>query len=266
MLTLSQLNPTLPMLSLCLQPEEQLTPLQGSIHTTTTAQTVPIIDPDTGQITGYFPKPGSVSAVDSLTFTTNPTNITCGYGYSYTYTAIFAPVSGPSPAPASTDAIVIVMPTTGGTVTPAAGQYKYSNGTVIDISATPASGYVFKYWLISGDNTPGHTTSYISVITDDNGNVIGQIPRVSTTGIDSTTFTANPAHITCGYGYTYTYTAIFGPAATTAPSPAVTSTPAPTTPPPSTATTDWTMWIIIAVVAIIVVIVAVVAVMMRKKK
>ena len=235
--------------------------MQG--HTTSTAQSGQIIDPDTGEVTGYFPAIPVTSPIDSLTFTTNPTNITCGYGYSYTYTAIFTPVNGPSPAPGTNDAVVIVMPTTGGTVTPAAGMYTYSNGTIIDISATPDSGYVFKYWLISGDVIPGHTTRY-SVIVDENGNVVGQIPRPSVSGVDSLTFTANPAHITCGYGYTYTYTAIFGPAAaitTPAPTstliiataqPTATASPLPTATPTTQAGTDWTMWIIVAVVVIVV--------------
>ncbi len=247
-------------------------------HTASQSQPVAIINPDTGEIVGYFPAVGSTAAIDSLTFKNNPTNITCGYGYSYTYTAIFAPVSAPSPAPGPVDAVVIVMPTTGGTVTPAAGRHTYSNGTVIDISATPASGYEFKYWLVSGDFTPGHTGTQYSFIQDDNGNIIGQVPRPSVTGIDSITFTANPAHITCGYGYTYTYTAIFGPvAATTSPTPTTTpvattaqptatASPVPTATPTAPATTDWTMWIIIAVIAIVMIIAVVAAVMMRRKK
>ena len=245
-------------------------------HTPSTAQALQILDPDTGEVIGYFPTITTPSASDSLTFTDNPTNITCGYGYSYIYTAIFSSISGPSPAPGSTDAVVIVMPTTGGTVTPAAGMYTYSNGTKIPISATPNSGYEFKYWLVTGDVIPGHNTKY-SIIADDNGNVVGQIPRPSVSGIDSTTFTANPAQITCGYGYTYTYTAIFGPvSATASPSPtstpsqtstpvATTSQPSATATPSAPAETDWTMWIIVAVIAIVVIIAVVVALMMRKK-
>jgi hypothetical protein len=251
-------------------------------HTSSNVQPIQITDPETGEVIGTFPPRPNVSAIDSLTFTNNPANVTCGYGYTYTYTAVFAPVSSPtspSPTPGPTEATVIVMPTVGGSVTPAAGMYTYANGTVIRISATPDAGYKFSYWLVTGNTIPGHTTQ-ISTIVDDNGNVIGQIPRPSTSGIDSLTFTANPASITCGYGYTYTYTAIFEKLASASPSPTATpvatSTPVVTTAPPTASPsptptpttaggTDWTTWIIIAVVVIVIIIVIAAAMMMRKK-
>jgi hypothetical protein len=250
-------------------------------HTSSQVQPVQIIDPETGEVIGTFPVRPTTSAIDSLTFTNNPANITCGYGYSYTYTAVFSPVSSPtspSPTPSPTEATVIVMPTVGGTVSPTAGMYTYASGEVIRISATPDAGYKFSYWLVSGNTIPGHETKY-STIADDAGNPIGQIPRASTSGIDSLTFTANPASITCGYGYSYTYTAIFEKLASPSPTatPAATSTPVATTAPPPTASpsptptptqqagTDWTMWIIIAVVVIVIIIVIAAAVMMRKK-
>ncbi len=247
-------------------------------HTTSQAQPVTVVDPNTGEVIGTFPARVTAQAIDSLVFSTNPTNITCGYGYTYIYTAVFAPATPatqPSPAPTSTDAVVIVMPTNGGTVSPAAGLYTYPNGSVITISATPNPGYQFSYWLVSGNYTQGHGDVAISTITDDSGQAIGQVPRVGTSGIDSITFTANPAKITCGYGYTYTYTAIFSAASST-PTPTVsptlvataspepTATPAPT--PTPTAGTDWTIWIVIAAVIIVIVIVVVAAVLMRKKK
>ena len=243
-----------------------------------------ITDPDTGAII-QLPTPISTAAIDSLVVTKAQLNITCGFGYTYNYQAVFTPIGGPSPVPSTTDAVVIVMPTTGGTVTPAAGSHTYSNGTVIDISATPASGYKFSYWLVSGSNIQGHTTTQISTIVDDNGNIIAQIPKPSVSGIDSITFTANPAHITCGYGYTYTYTAIFEPvSATTSPTPTTTpvATQTPATPTPVTTSTPAATpevtptpistggidtWVIAAVaVVIIIIIIAVVAVMMMRRK
>jgi uncharacterized integral membrane protein len=243
----------------------------------TAAQTLPstIIDPDTGQIIQAFPPIPNNVAIDTLTFKTNPANITCGYGYSYTYTAIFTPISQPSPAPGSTDAVVIVMPTTGGTVDPATGSHTYSNGTAIVLSATPDTGYVFQYWLISGQLTAGHPTGAPSQVINPDTGEITLVPRPaepsSLSGIDSLTFTTNPTHITCGYGYTYTYTAVFGKVASTA-SPVLTSTPVasvsnvPTSTPIAQAGTDWTLLIVGIVIVIIVVIAAVAAVMMRKKK
>jgi hypothetical protein len=246
----------------------------------TTAQTLPsnIIDPQTGQVIEVFPRPANPTPVDSLTFTTNPANITCGYGYSYTYTAIFAAVGGPSPSAGSSDATVIVMPTTGGTVSPAAGMYTYPNGSAISLSATPNPGYTFQYWLISGQLTSGHPTGAPNqVINPDTGQVIVVQKPVEpkyVTGIDSLTFTANPTHITCGYGYTYTYTAIFAQAASPTTSPLATATTQPTASPTLVPTaspkantgTDLTIWIIAAVVVVIVIIIAVAAVMMRRKK
>jgi hypothetical protein len=246
-------------------------------HTTAQSQPSTIIDPDTGQVVQAFPSLPRSTVIDTLTFQTNPANITCGYGYSYTYTAIFAPINQPSPAPGSSDAIVIVMPTTGGTVSPAAGSHTYSNGTAIVLSATPDSGYVFKYWLISGQLTSGHPTGAPSQLINPDTGEVTMVPRPAeptslTAGIDSLTFTTNPTHITCGYGYTYTYTAVFEKVAATA-SPALTSTPVastaspiPTSTPVAQAGTDWTLVIIAAVIVIVVIIAAVAAVMMRKKK
>jgi hypothetical protein len=242
-------------------------------HSSGTA--IQVTDPDTGEVVVVIPRPGIILAIDSLTFTTNPTNITCGYGYTYTYTAVFTPTS--SGTPSDTNATVIVMPTTGGTVSPTPGSYSYSNNTQIILSATPNSGYQFKYWLISGSITQGHSAAGFSYIYDpENGQLIAQFPRPDITGIDTLVFTANPTNITCGYGYTYTYTAVFEaltptatPAPTSTPTVAPTATPTlspePTATPQPPAQTDWTMWIILAAIVIIVVIAAVVMLMRRKK-
>ena len=71
-----------------------------------------IIDPDTGETVGSIPKPPVVTAIDSLVFTTNPANITCGYGYTYQYQAVFMPLST-SPSPTAT-----ASPTPAATATP----------------------------------------------------------------------------------------------------------------------------------------------------
>jgi hypothetical protein len=232
-----------------------------------------VIDPETGEIIANFTLPPALTAIDSLIIDTNSINITCGYGYTYTYQAVFtAPTDIP---PTAQNATVIIMPTTGGTVTPAPGMYSYPEFTVITFSATPSSGYEFKYWIATGNFTEGHTPPTYTYITDDNGTVIAQIPKPNISGIDSVTFTANPATVTCGYGYTYTYTAIFAPVAAT-PTPAPTTAPptvaptvAPTTAAPtaSPAPADMTStYIIVAVVVVIIIIVAIAAMMMRRKK
>jgi hypothetical protein len=241
-----------------------------------------ITDPDTGDIIGGIPRPAVPTGIDSLVFATNPVNVTCGYGYTYSYQAFFAPSSGVTPT--GNNATVIIMPTTGGTVSPTPGQYSYTNGSVITFAATPNTGYAFSYWLVTGDFTQGHTPASFTYIADDNGNIIAQIPRQSATpGLDSLSFTQNPAKVTCGYGYTYTYTAVFTPVSTTTPIPPVTATPTPVaatptptpvvtqaptpTPSPVPASGDMTTTIIIvAVVVVIIIIIVIAAVMMRRKK
>ncbi len=246
-----------------------------------TPSPVYIYDPDTGAIIGEIPRAALPTGIDSLVFTANPANITCGYGYEYSYQAVFTPTGS---TPTGNNATVIIMPTVGGTVSPAPGMYSYTNGTVITFSATANSGYVFSYWLVTGDFTQGHTPASYTYIADDNGNIIAQIPRTSASpGLDSLAFTTNPASVTCGYGYTYTYTAFFTPVSTV-PSPVVTATPTPVaaTPTPTQAPTqaptptpaptaapsgDMTTTIIIAVVVIVIIIIIVIAaLMMRRKK
>ena len=256
-------------------------------HTTTTYT---YISDENGTIIAQIPHP-STSGIDSLVFTANPANISCGYGYTYNYQAVFTSSTGvsPTPAPSGTlaNATVIVMPTTGGSVsiTPQGGstsagpgQYSFSNGTVITFNATPDSGYTFKNWVITGDFTQGHTPPSYTYIADENGTIIAQIPLPDTNQIDSLTFTQNPATVTCGYGYTFVYTAIFQSASTTSPSPtqstsvapseSPTATVAPTTEAPtaSPAPADMTStYIIIVVVVIIIIIIIIAAAMMRRK-
>jgi len=132
-----------------------------------------------------FPDPSEV-AEDSLIFSTNPLQIICGYGYTYVYEPVFAPTTAP---PATNDAVVTVLDSIGGSTNPASGTYTYRDGSVINLEATPDSGYTFQYWVAVGED--GHPTA----------------------------LTDNPAGITCGYGYTYSYQAMFAPS-DAAPAPA----------------------------------------------
>lgn len=246
-------------------------------------QTTYIVDPDTGDIIGQIPRinPNANSTIDSLTFTANPANISHGYGYTYIYQAVFTPLTEPTPTPTNVTtptndtAIVIMEPSVGGTTNPPQGVYAYPNGTSFTFTATPNPGYTFQFWVVNGNVTPGHTAQQFTILYDDNGNVIAQIPRANTnTTIDSLTFTTNPVNVSHGYGYTYAYTAVFAPipAATASPSPTVTASPtaAPTaspSPTPEPSSGFPTIYIVaIVVVVIIIIIVAVAAVMMRRKK
>jgi hypothetical protein len=127
-----------------------------------------------------FP-PASEVAQNSLVTSTNPLQIICGYGYTFVYQPVFAPTTA---APASSDAIVEVLNSIGGTTNPGPGTYYYANGTTINLQATPDSGNTFVYWVATG--TDGHPT----------------------------TISDNPTNIDCGYGYTYSYQAMFAPAGT----------------------------------------------------
>jgi hypothetical protein len=125
-----------------------------------------------------FPSPSEV-AQDSLIISTNPLTIICGYGYTYVYEPVFVPTTAP---PSTSDAIVVVLESVGGTTDPAPGTYRYINGSTISLKATANSGYDFVYWVAIDQQ--GH----------------------------SSTITDNPTNIICGYGYTFKYQAMFQPA------------------------------------------------------
>ena len=80
-----------------------------------------------------------------MTFTANPANITCGYGYTYSYQAVFAPTTStsatPTPVPqtspaTSSDQVINILPTIGGTTTPGPGTYHQANGTTITMTSS----------------------------------------------------------------------------------------------------------------------------------
>jgi hypothetical protein len=241
-----------------------------------------ITDPETGEIIAQIPRPDT-TGINSLVYDGNPLNVTCGYGYTFTYQAVFTSTAGSNAT--NETATVVIQPSTGGTTTPAAGTYNYPNGTTITLQATPNTGYEFSYWVVSGNFTPGHEPTQITTIVDENGTIIGEFPVPSTTGINSLTFTANPANITCGYGYTFTYQAVFTPTTAGSPSPSISPSPSPTsqaTPTPVSPTPtvtespsptpstgggiDYTTWIIIVVIVIIIIVVAVAAIAMRRRR
>lgn len=128
-----------------------------------------------------FPSPSQV-VEDSLVTSTNPLKIICGYGYTFVYQPVFAPTTAPS---ATSDAIVKVVDSLGGTTNPGSGTYRYANGTTIRLQATPSPDYSFQYWVAVDED--GHAT----------------------------TISDNPTNIICGYGYTYSYQPIFAPKGTT---------------------------------------------------
>ncbi len=135
--------------------------------------------------------------------------------------------SVPASAQTTDQAVVVILASAGGTTTPAPGNYTYDNGTVFNLAATPDPGFQFAYWVVSGQYTPGHLSQLgSSYIDPDTGQVVPLLPNIDVSGIDSLVFSANPAAITCGFGYTYSYQAVFAPTSGTP-----TATPPPQTEP-----------------------------------
>ena len=108
-------------------------------------------------------------------------------------------------------ATIIVDPSIGGTTDPLPGTYTYGNDTNFALAATPDSGYVFSYWVISGNFTPGHGSPTVTYILDENGTIVASFPRAGSTDLDSLVSNANPLNVSHGFGYTFEYQAIFTP-------------------------------------------------------
>ncbi len=147
----------------------------------------------------------TVNKVGSGNVTVNPNQPTYAYGTNVTLTAIanqdwqFTEWSGD--ASGSTNPMVINM-TSNKTVTaiftstlptytllveisglgntnPAAGSHQYSQGTMVNISATPSSGWVFNNWLLNGTNI-GASTPY-SLTMDANYNLTAVFTEIPPT-------------------------------------------------------------------------------------
>lgn len=159
----------------------------------------------------------------------NPLVFTVTGGVTYTVIPVFIiPSSIPGrtlPTDLSTAAIVVVLPSAGGTTMPPPGTYAMANAEALDLTAMPSNGWQFSHWTIYGVDT-GH----------------GAAPA-------NFNPTDNPYNVNHGYGATYSYQAIFVPVGSTEPTPTPTPTPAETIGGMSTET-----WIIIALIVVIVVI------------
>jgi hypothetical protein len=183
-----------------------------------------------------------ISAETSATVYDNPTTITVAADVTYAVEAVFQPIQSPTggqlPSNLQTAAIVVVLPSAGGTTSPAAGNYALNNAENLMLTAHANSGWQFSHWIISGSNT------------DHGGAPVNLTP------------TDNPYNVNHGYGYTYNYQAVFMP------------TGSNSVPTPTPAGNDGTMggmsmemWIIIALVVVIVILlVAFGAFMLKKNK
>lgn len=137
----------------------------------------------------------------------NPYTLTVQGGQTYAVQPIFSPVQAipgstlPSLTEIPNSAIVVLLQSAGGTTTPKAGTYAFTNATSLNIAATPNSGWKFSHWVISG---PDVTTSH-------GGYPVNLEP------------TDNPYNVNHGYGSMFYYQAVF--TQTNAPSPSIPEIP-----------------------------------------
>jgi len=174
-----------------------------------------------------------------LVISENPLTFTASGGVTYDVTPVFiVPSALPGrsvPADLSKAAIVVILPSAGGTTNPPPGTYALANAENFDLTAVPNDGWQFSHWTICGFDT-GH----------------GNYPT-------NWNPTDNPYNVNHGYSATFAYQAVFVPIGTTEPTP--TSTPGATMGGLSTE-----MWIIIALVVVIIVMLVVFGVFLSKRK
>jgi hypothetical protein len=135
------------------------------------------------------------SSEGSMILTDNPATLTVTGGVTYAVQASFQPVQPiiGTAVNTATDAIVVVLPSVGGTTSPAAGTYALTNAKQTTLTATPSSGFEFVAWVIGGTPLSHGAYSFTDTPTD------------------------NPYTVDHGYGNTYTYQAIFKPIGSTIP-------------------------------------------------
>lgn len=138
---------------------------------------------------------GSSTALDS------PITIPVVGGTDYTVQALFSPIVvipfNVTKPIASTDAIVQVLPASGGTTDPPPGTYALGNATSLSLTAKPASGWQFDHWVIEGPNLSHGGYPFTATPTD------------------------NPYNINHGYGNMFSYQPVFSPVGTSTPTPTV---------------------------------------------
>ena len=122
--------------------------IQGS---TVSADNVPPIylpDNET-DITG-LPPPAQYGESTTLTLSSNPLYMLCGYGYTYSFQPVFEPVA----LVGTGQALVIILNSIGGTSNPKPGTYTYTSETEVTLTATASEGYTFQYWVAKTADDP----------------------------------------------------------------------------------------------------------------
>jgi hypothetical protein len=173
----------------------------------------------------------------------NPLTLTLSGGTTYTISADFelvqAPPGGNLPTNTANAAIVVVLPSAGGSSSPAPGTYAIADATTMQLKATANSGWVFSHWTICGSSMT-HGGAPLNYAPTDNPYTVGH-----------------------GYGYTYYYQPIFTQV----------GTPGSSATPTSSASAAGTIagmstdtWIIIALVVVIIVMGIGLAIVATRKK
>ncbi len=132
------------------------------------AATVPSLTVDASQNPLWNGTAGRVrgaASTEQATTTTTPMSWTASGGATTYYWAIGAVPINPAPAGPTHDLTMAVNPGGGGTIDPLAGPHTYPEGTVVDITAAPAVGYVFSGW--TGDVAdPNDATTTVTMDAD----------------------------------------------------------------------------------------------------
>jgi len=138
----------------------------------------------------------------SRTSLDNPLSLPAIGGEQYTIQPVFDVITPVGvtilPTDLSTFAIVVVLPGSGGTTTPAAGTYALADATNLDLTATPNSGWTFSHWVISGNTDVSHGGAPVDLEPTD-----------------------NPYNVDHGYGETYYYQPVFTLTSNPTPSPTI---------------------------------------------
>jgi hypothetical protein len=156
--------------------------------------------PNNGFVFSDFVVSPSDGSGDMLIYE-NPVTFTVKGGVTYTVVPVFivpSPLPGRTlPLNLNTAAIVIVLPSAGGSTIPAPGTYALEDATAFNLTAMPSNGWQFSHWTICGTNAS-------------HGAPVNWDP------------TDNPYNVNHGYGDVYRYQAIFTPTSSSpSPSPTV---------------------------------------------
>ena len=180
----------------------------------------------------------ATDAGDSYNSMDNPLSFSVAAGVTYAVQPDFAVIQAipgsNMPQNIASAATVVILPSAGGTTSPAPGTYALSDASSFNLTAMANNGWQFSHWTISGTST------------NHGGAPVNWSP------------TDNPYNVNHGYGYTYYYQAVFVQSGSSEPTP----TPASGG---GMGGIDYT-WIIIGLVVVIIVLLVGFGIYVAKRK